>query len=380
MDGIDVALLQTDGHSRLTRLAGRSYGYDEPFRALLRQALVDARDLVDRAARPGCLGEVETQVTRRHGEAVARFLRDHGIAAGEIDIIGFHGQTVLHERRSPQIEDVHEPQQGLDVPPQKEGPRPDMLSVQLGDGAELARQTGIDVVYDFRAADCAGGGEGAPLVPVYHQALAAKLPQRPIAFVNIGGVANITYVGFDGRLVAFDCGPGNALIDDWVLQHSGDRQDTDGALAASGTVSKSVLQALMRNKYFARPAPKSLDRNSFSLAAIADLGFVDGAATLTAWTALTIAESVAIFPTEPELWIICGGGRRNRTMMHMIAEQVNNAVVPAEAVHLDGDTLESEAFAFLAVRALEGLPLTFPSTTGVSAPTCGGVLANAVRH
>jgi len=352
MDGIDVGLLQSDGHSRLRRVTGASYGYDGPFRALLRQAMRDASGLSDRMARPGCLGEAERELTKRHGDAVARFLDEQAITAGEIDVIGFHGQTVLH--------------------------RPELgLTVQLGDGAALAGASGIDVVYDFRAADCASGGEGAPLVPVYHQALAARLPQRPLVFVNIGGIANITYVGLDGRLIAFDCGPGNALIDDWVARHAGQDQDTDGAIAAAGAVDRGALMTLMRHSYFSQAAPKSLDRNAFSPAPVAALSLADGAATLTAFTAKAIADGAAILPREPELWVICGGGRHNRTMMRMIAERVGNAVVPAEAVHLDGDFMEAEAFAFLAVRALEGLPLTYPETTGVAQPTCGGIFASA---
>ena len=195
MDGIDVAMLTTDGENRVERGPGATYPYIEEFRAQLRQALKDAHGLPDRAARPGCLASVEVELTERHAEAVAAFIAANGIERSSLDVIGFHGQTVLHKPEA-------------------------RLTVQLGDGARLAQATGIDVVYDLRAADIAAGGQGAPLVPVYHQALASGFGE-PVAFVNIGGVANVTFVGTQTPPVAFDTGPGNAPIDDWVRRHTG---------------------------------------------------------------------------------------------------------------------------------------------------------------
>jgi anhydro-N-acetylmuramic acid kinase len=293
---------------------------------------------------------VEREVAERHAAAVTRFLGEQSIPAADIDVLSFHGQTVLHapERR---------------------------LTVQLGDGQRLARLTGIDVVYDLRAADMAGGGQGAPLVPVYHRAMAARLPERPVAVVNIGGVANVTWIGRDGSLIAFDTGPGNALIDDWMLRHTGEAVDADGATAGVGKVDEDVLTALLMSPYFGRVPPKSLDRNAFAIDPVRSLSLADGAATLTAFTAVTLARARAHFPEEPELWAICGGGRRNRTLMSMLAAEVEAAVAPAEAVGFDGDAVEAEAWAYLAVRSLRGLPLTFPGTTGVAAPTTGGVVA-----
>jgi anhydro-N-acetylmuramic acid kinase len=210
--------------------------------------------------------------------------------------------------------------------------------------------------------------------------MAARLPERPVAVVNIGGVANVTWIGRDGTLIAFDTGPGNALIDDWMLRHTGSAVDAGGATAAGGKVDEDALNALLMHPYFGRLPPKSLDRNAFSADPVRHLPPADGAATLTAFTAAGIARARAHFPQEPALWVICGGGRRNRTLMAMLAADVESAVVPAEAAGFDGDAVEAEAWAYLAVRSLKGLALTFPGTTGVVAPMSGGVLARADRR
>jgi anhydro-N-acetylmuramic acid kinase len=352
MDGIDAALIETDGEALVRRLAYLTMPYDASFRAQLATALADAAGLTDRSARSGCLREVEEELTRRHATAVKRLMTDVACPPHDIAVVGFHGQTVLHA-----------PDQGL--------------SVQLGDGRALARETGIDVVYDLRAADMAAGGQGAPLVPVYHRALAAALPERPVAVVNIGGVANVTWIGSDGTLIAFDTGPGNALIDDWMLRHTGRAVDADGTTAARGSIDEAAVRALLTHDHFGHVPPKSLDRNAFSLDGVQRLSLEDGAATLTAFTAASIVRAREHFPEQPRLWIICGGGRRNRTLMAMIAAEVESAVAPAEAAGLDGESIEAEAWGYLAVRSLKGLPITFPGTTGVSVPLGGGVLAKA---
>jgi anhydro-N-acetylmuramic acid kinase len=350
MDGIDAALIETDGEALVRRLAQLTIPYDASFRAQLATALADAASLSDRSARPGCLREVEEELTRRHAATVKRLVADAACPPHDIAVLGFHGQTVLHA-----------PAQGV--------------TVQLGDGPTLARETGIDVVYDLRAADVASGGQGAPLAPVYHRALAAALPERPVAVVNIGGVGNVTWIGGDGILIAFDTGPGNALIDDWMLRHTGQAFDANGATAARGRIDEAAVRDLLTHDYFGRVPPKSLDRNAFSLDRVQRLSLEDGAATLTAFTAASIVRAREHFPEQPRLWIICGGGRRNRTLMGMIAAEVESAVAPAEAAGFDGDSIEAEAWAYLAVRSLKGLPITFPGTTGVATPTTGGVLA-----
>jgi anhydro-N-acetylmuramic acid kinase len=352
MDGIDIALIETDGLDRVRPIAAASVAYPETFRARLRRALEDAKGLDARDGRPGCLADVERELTDRHFEATHRFMGERMLQPSAVDVIGFHGQTVLH--------------------------RPEIgLTVQIGDGPLLARLTGVDVVHDLRAADCAAGGQGAPLAPVYHRALAARFPERPVAVVNIGGVANVTWIGRDGSLIAFDTGPGNALIDDWMRRQTGLPRDDDGRLAAEGSVNEAVLTAYLTLPYFAALPPKSLDRNAFPAEQVDALSAADGAATLTAFTAESIARAREHMPEQPALWIITGGGRRNRTLMSLIAARVENAVAPAEAIGLDGDGMEAEAWAYLAVRSLDGLPITFPGTTGVPAPLTGGVVARA---
>jgi anhydro-N-acetylmuramic acid kinase len=350
MDGIDVALIETDGEDAVQRGPARTFAYDGEFRAALARAIEAARGLSDRNARPGLLAEVERALTERHAAAVEQFLQQHRLDCAQIGVVGFHGHTVRHapERR---------------------------LTIQLGDGPELARRTGLTVVYDLRAADCAAGGQGAPLAPVYHRALAARLPERPVVVLNIGGVANATWIGRDGVLIAFDTGPGNALVDDWMARHAASPLDADGRAAAAGRIDEDALTALLAHPYFGRLPPKSLDRNAFSPKPLERLSLEDGAATLTAFTAVAIARAREHFPEQPLLWVITGGGRRNKTLMAMIAERVEAAVAPAEAAGMDGDAMEAEAWAYLAVRSLKGLPITFPGSTGVPRPLTGGVLA-----
>ncbi len=309
----------------------------------------DLRRLLDLA--PGLLDgdpfllDVTRRLTERHAEAVAAL----GVAA---DIVGFHGQTILHrpaERRT----------------------------WQIGDAAALAAATRLPVAHDFRAADVAAGGEGAPLAPIYHAALARALA-KPLAVLNLGGVANLTWIGADGALLACDTGPGNALLDDWAMRHVGAPCDRDGALAASGHPDEAVLERLLAHPYFARPAPKSLDRLDFvSLAAasgLPGLSAADGAATLVAFTAEAVRHTR--LPQPPRRWLVCGGGRRNPALMRALSERLG-AVAPVEDAGWDGDALEAQCFGYLAVRTLRGLPISFPGTTGVANPMPGGRVAAA---
>ncbi len=350
LDGIDVALLRTDGEAEVSRGPAATYPYRPDQQAVLHDALQEAKALETRDARPGILAEAERALTEWHAEAVEQFLEANGLTPAEVDIIGFHGQTVIHrpERR---------------------------LTVQLGLGPTLARRTGIHVVYDMRAADVAAGGQGAPLVPVYHRALAAAVAERPVAFVNIGGVANMTWVGGEGELVAFDTGPGNALLNDWCERWTDVPYDVDGCLGRSGESNRNVIRELLKNNFFATSAPKSLDRNTFQTSIVDALSPADGAATLTRFTAEAIAASLPLVPEPPRLFIICGGGRLNPTLMRDLRELLQAPVIPAEDVGMNGDSMEAEAWAYLAVRSLRGLPLTFPGTTGVPQPLSGGLVA-----
>jgi anhydro-N-acetylmuramic acid kinase len=352
LDGVDAALIETDGErvARFGPVGYRPYADDE--RDLLRRALAAAAGLTDRAARPGVLADADALVTQAHARAVEAFLGAHRIDRRDVAIVGFHGQTVLHrpERR---------------------------LTVQIGDGEALARRIGVPVVFDFRAADVAAGGQGAPLVPVFHRALVQSLDRpHPVAVLNIGGVANVTYVGGRGEFLACDTGPGNALIDDFMAARSGASCDRDGAAAAQGRVDASWIAAGLAHPFFAAPPPKSLDRNAFAGLDPSMLSLADGAATLTAFTAAAVAAVVPLLPRPPRSWIVAGGGARNPTLLHMLAQRLAPATVEtAHAVGWSSDAIEAQAFGFLAVRALKRLPITFPATTGAPAPMTGGITA-----
>ena len=341
-DGIDAALLRSDGEGVIEAGAWLTEPYDDAFRARL-AGVIGGR---------GAVAAVERELTLRHAAAVRRLLAAAGLAPNSIGLVGFHGHTIQHE-----------PQAGR--------------TWQIGDGGLLAVETGIDVVADFRSADVAAGGEGAPLVPLFHAGLARDLP-RPVAVLNVGGVANVTWIGPAGAtgeppaLLAFDTGPGNALSDDWALRHTGRPIDADGALARSGRVDERALAALLDNGYFARPAPKSLDRDAFAIDPVGHLAPADGAATLLAFTAAAVARGAALFPMPAARWLVTGGGRHNPALMQALAERLAAPVTPVETVGWQGDALEAQAFAYLGVRSRRGLPLSLPGTTGVARPTTGG--------
>ena len=342
LDGIDAALIETDG-VRVVRPGGRlTIPYDEALREALRKCLGGSGDI------DGVTGDI----TRAHGAAVAELLAREGLDRDAVHMVGFHGHTIAHR-----------PEEGL--------------TWQIGDGALLAELTGIDVVCDFRSNDVAAGGQGAPLAPLYHAALAEEL-ERPLAVLNLGGVGNLTWLGADGGVMAFDTGPGNALLDDWMRRHLDAKYDADGALGRSGTVDRGLLERLLADDYFARLPPKSIDRDDFAVAMAAlidaDLSVSDGAATLTAFTAHAVARAVPHLSTPPKRWLVTGGGRQNPTMMGYLREALRVSVEPVEAVGWDGDAMEAQAFAYLAVRSRRGLPLTLPTTTGVPRPLTGGVL------
>jgi anhydro-N-acetylmuramic acid kinase len=351
MDAIDVALVETDGAKAILLGPTGAYPYAEADRAMLRLALSDAVKLTDRQARPGILAEAEAMITARHAQAVETFLHENALAHESIDIVGFHGQTVLH--------------------------RPERhLTVQIGDGALLAQRLGLAVAHDFRAADAGAGGQGAPLVPIFHQALAGAAGfAEPVATINIGGVANVSFLVPGRDPIACDAGPGNALINDLMWSRSGLELDRDGAVAARGKVDAAVLEALLTDDYFAKPPPKSLDRNEFSSRPVVHLSTEDAAATLTAFTAEGISRALAVMPARASLAVVCGGGARNKTLMRELAERLPCKVVSAEHFGWSVDAMEAQAFAYLAVRTLKGLPITFPTTTGVAKPLPGGILA-----
>ncbi len=347
MDGIDVALVETDGVAHVKPGPSKTYPYAAALSSELR-ALIANQTL----ARKGDHDDLERAVSFAHAAACQQFMRDHAIERESVDLIGLHGQTICH--------------------------RPDEnYTRQLGLASLVAAETGIDTVYRFRHADVAAGGQGAPFAPVYHQALVARL-DHPVMVLNLGGVANITYV--DGEtLIAFDTGPASALIDDFVQRRCNIAFDQDGVLAASGTADEPLVRLLMSDPYFRKPAPKSLDRNDFhaSAKAVERLGDADGAATLTAFTVQAIAAALDHVPNPPRRWLVCGGGRHNAAIMAALAVRLGCPVEPVEVIGHDGDGLEAQLFGYLAVRSVKGLPLSFPGTTGVPVPLTGGDLIRA---
>ena len=359
MDGIDLALVETDGAAAVRRGASHFVAYEAGFRRRLEAALETARSIAARDERPGDLAALESEITMRHAAAVRAFVDALPTSEPKPTLIGFHGQTVLH--------------------------RPERaLTVQLGDGALLARETGLPVVFDMRANDMAQGGQGAPLVPAYHAALASTLPAEfagrlPVAFVNIGGISNISVVPERGDPLAFDTGPGNALIDQWVAGEGGVPFDADGMIASEGRVRASVVAAYLDNPWFDRAGAKSLDRADFTLEPAHGLELADGARTLAAVSAAAIMKAVDVLPEAPRLWILCGGGRKNPHIVADLREEAQRRgagrVILAEDAGLNGDAMEAEAWAYLAARSHAGLPLTWPTTTGCREPATGGVLA-----
>lgn len=350
MDGVDAALIATDGEDVEAFGPTHFRPYGEAERAVLRAALAAATRIADRGDRSGPLAEAERIVTDAHAEAVEALLARQDVDAPRVSLVGFHGQTVFHA-----------PARGL--------------TVQIGDGAALARRLRIPVVHDFRAADVAAGGQGAPLVPIYHRALvrAAGLA-GDVAVVNIGGVANVTRVAADGGLIAFDTGPGNALIDDLVRERTGAPMDRDGVLSSAGTVERQVLAELIGDPWFDLPPPKSLDRDAFSRAPVARLSTADAAATLAAFTAEAIARGVALAGGAQRI-VVCGGGAHNPAILARLAEASGAEVLTADRLGWSVDFMEAQAFAYLAARCVAGLPSSFPETTGVPHPVIGGVLS-----
>lgn len=361
MDGIDVAMISTDGH-HVYNLGKTFYAPYTPHDQQLVQAAMTvaqqsstARLLGDESAWPDIIQQAQECITQRHIECLVKL-------DFKPDVIGFHGQTLVH--------------------------RPDEnFTLQIGNAAAIAQKTGIKVVSSFRQNDMrAAGGQGAPLAPFYHFALAKRTGlDGPIAFLNIGGVANVTWVNTacdtpqeEGALLAFDTGAGNALLNDWMLAKTGQYYDADGNTAARGTIDIARLRQWSQNGYFDMPPPKSLDRDDFKRRVdVSGMSVADGAATLTAFSVYAVERALTWMPAPPVKWLVCGGGRHNATMMKMLADKLESVVVPIEDIGIDGDQVEAQAFGYLAVRRLNNLPLSAPSTTGCRYPVTGG---NISRH
>ena len=352
LDAVDMAVLETDGETIEAFGPAGERKLSDAVRKVVLAATEAARDWPRGAPEPEVFAQAAAAVAKEHFEAAQAFLAENDLSWADIDLIGMHGQTVLHER-----------------------PKDGQIgrTVQLGDAAWLAEAAGVPVAFDFRSADVAAGGEGAPLAPVYHLARArASEMSPPIAVLNIGGVANVTLWSGVGELTAFDTGPGNGMIDLLVQARGAGRYDDKGNYASVGMVDEGLLRALMAHPYFDAPPPKSLDRYDFSLDPLEDLKLEDAAATLVAFTAEAVRMGFEKLETAPTRVVVCGGGRHNPEIMKALRERLKAQVVTAEEVDWRGDSIEAEAFAYLAARTARALPISFPSTTGAPLPMKGG--------
>ena len=344
LDGVDVAQIETDGH-RIHGFGETAFRpYTDGEQAQLRDALGNWQD--------DDIADVSELIETAHAQALTPF--------EDAEVIGFHGQTLAHE---PGGRGTH----------------------QAGDGQMLAEVLQKPVVWDFRKADVDLGGQGAPLAPFYHFALAKRIgATEPLAFLNLGGVANLTWIDptaerpeDKGVMLAFDTGPANAPLNDLMRARLLQPYDADGATAQSGRVDGEIIGRFLTNAYFYRVPPKSLDRDAFALLLVdlKDHTTEDAAATLTAACALSVGEGLRYCPTPPTRILVAGGGRKNPTLMQMLSFSLDCPVMPVEEVELDGDMLEAQAFAHLAARVVNGLPTSCPTTTGVKAAVCGGTLS-----
>ena len=353
LDAVDMAALETDGEEILAFGPAGECKLSHETRALIQRATDDARVWAWGAPEPGSFAPAARAVAEEHLRAAQSFMAEHRLESSDFDLVGFHGQTVWHE------------------PPGRT--RPEGRTVQLGDAALLAKGLGLPVAHDFRSADVAAGGQGAPLAPVYHDAIRRWSGlEGPVAVLNLGGVGNITLIAADGTLTAFDTGPANGMIDLWVQARTGRRLDEDGALAKAGRVHKDIVAAYLDHPYFQSRGAKSLDRYDFSLDPVRSLSLEDGAATLTAFAACAVALGVEASPEKPGRLVVSGGGRHNPVLLEWIAEYLSVPVAKAEDHGWRGDPIEAEAFAYLAARTARGLPISFPGTTGVPEPMTGG--------
>ncbi|MCH2038271.1 MAG: anhydro-N-acetylmuramic acid kinase [Rickettsiales bacterium] len=345
LDGIDAAIIDTDGYSIDAFGPSITLDYPEHVRDAIRDVISGHGDVL----------AAEKIITEYHAKAALHLLDQHNISPSEIDVIGFHGQTIIH--------------------------RPDeAITWQIGNGSLLAERTGIDVVCDFRRMDMSLGGQGAPLVPIFHKALFQR-ESLPVVIVNIGGVSNVTWIGEEDAIMAFDTGPGNALINDFMMSNIGKDFDEGGMFAAKGNIHFDRVETILKDDFFAQKPPKSLDRNRFNKGDLVDgLSKEDAVATLSYFTAKTIAHSEIHFPQTPKKWIVTGGGRLNLFILDELQKMVEGQVVSIDDYGFNGDDIEAQAFGYLAVRSLKRLPITFPDTTGAQYPVTGGALYVAPKQ
>lgn len=361
LDGnVDAALLKSDGE-RIIELGNFIFSpYSDLERGLLANAVEAALEWNFLGQKPDIFDEAEDVVTRIYAQAINRVLEASGLKAHEINLIGAHGLTLIHR-------------------PPENGENGQTL--QLLNGPKLAQLCGIETVYDFRSNDMANGGQGAPLAPIYHAALMEFSGiEPPAAILNLGGVGNITFWGEKGEIIAFDTGPANGPLNELVEKHGLGNFDKDGEIALSGKSNETVLQKILEMPYFDAPFPKSLDRYDFPSNLVNELSLNDGAATLAALVGASVDKAIALLPQIPKFLVLAGGGRKNPAIIREIEDRCKIVTIDADEIAMRGDAIEAECFAFLAIRSKLGLPISFPSTTGVKSPLSGGIIANVSQY
>jgi len=351
-DGIDLSIIKSNGEDLLSLMGDYFFPYEKKTRFKIRKFKEKIDKVFDLEANKNEIADLEKEITILHFKAINIFLEKLKIDKSKIDLVGLHGHTLFHS--------FH-----------------DKKTKQLGDGIALSKLIGLNVIYDFRENDLKNGGQGAPLVPIFHKLLQKKLQLRvPVVFVNIGGISNLTYINKNDEVTSFDSGPGNFLIDKLIQLKSNDKIqfDKNGEIASKGKIDKNILESYLNDSYFDSLPPKSLDVNDFNLSPIRGLSAKNAITTLSELTSISIVNSLNFFIQRPEKIIICGGGRKNRYIFERIKKMSNIPTLSIDKYKINGDFIESQAFAYLAIRSFLKKPISFPKTTGVSKPMTGGKL------
>jgi len=361
MDGVDVSLIRSDGFNQFTNILDEYFEYNES----LHQKLIELRNLIvninDLKKHSSRLNELEREITIFHSKIVSKFSLKY---KDEVDFVGFHGQTIFH---NPQLK----------------------ISKQLGDGGLLSQLVKKKVIYDFRQEDIANKGQGAPLTPIFHNLLSKRINEKylinfPVCFLNIGGISNITKIikndeNLEENLEAFDSGPGNCMIDEWVRKNSKNNFDENGLIAKSGKINQLILNQVIDN-FEINSFKKSLDVKDFDISFARGLSLEDGCATITSFTAYLIAKGIEHANGDnnnPIKYLVCGGGRKNSFLIQSIEDKLTKKNISLKSIddyNLNGDYIESQAFGYLAIRSFLNLPISYPKTTGCETPTLGGNL------
>ena len=349
-DGIDASIIKSDGENEIHFIGNQFLPYDEKVKYKIRHLKEKINLITDLEKNKLEIVDLEREVTLLHAKIVSSIIEKYSLNKSQINLIGLHGHTIFHSYKEKKTK-------------------------QIGDGMLLSQLTCTDVVYNFRENDIKRGGQGAPLVPIFHKLLQTKLKLKvPLLIVNIGGITNVTYFSKDNEMISFDTGPGNILIDR-ILQLKTNNKiqfDKDGELAFTGIVDKNILESYANDPYYESLPPKSLDINDFNLSSVRGLSLEDSVATLSELTSYTIVNSLNFFNSKPSEIILCGGGRKNKYIFERIKKLSNISTNYIDDYKIDGDFIESQAFAYLAIRSFLKKPITFPKTTGVSEPCTGG--------